>query len=89
MSDIKDILDRMERMEGALGEQTRAFDRLAGGLDVRCPSNERRLGEVERRLQNGNGGAGISRRALLAALAAITVLAGALATVATRALGGP
>jgi len=92
MSDrIDEILGRMGAVEKALNSQRVEFADLKGELRGRCPNNERRIGQLEKGSRNGrNGsGAGISFKALLAALAVITVLAGALATVATHALGVP
>ena len=84
MSEMREILDRMDRMEQALGEQTRAFDRLAGGLEVRCPNNERRLGDLERKCRNGNGSSRstwIDPKFLTVALMAIAALATAIAAI--------
>ena len=92
MSDrIDEVLARMTGVEQALNAQQIEFAGLKGALGDRCPDHARRIGEMERKLRNGrgNGPAGVSLKALLAALAVITVLAGALATVATHALGVP
>jgi len=89
MSEIDALAQEIHELRAEQRQTRDAVLTLQAGLDQRCPNNERRIGDVERRLRNGNGGAGISVKALLAALAAITVLAGALATVATRALGVP
>jgi len=89
--DLRELVDEMKEMREEQRQTRDAVIDLRAGLRQRCPNNERRIEQLEKRPRNGgNGsGAGISFKALLAALAVITVLAGALATVATHALGVP
>ncbi len=67
-------------------EQRKTHDavlELRAGLRQRCPNNERRIGEVEKKVRNGNGGSRswADPKFLTTALIAVAALATAIAAI--------
>jgi len=83
MSDHADeILTRLRRLETAIAEQTRAFDRLSGNLEVRCPNNEQRIKDLEQQQQIGGRRNGwIDPKFWTTAIIALGALATAIAAI--------
>jgi len=80
-----EIRDLIEEVKGLGREQRETHDavlQLKAGLEQRCPNNERRIGEIERKVRNGNGSRSwVDPKFLTVALMAIAALATALAAI--------
>ncbi len=84
MSDIEALTQEIHELRAEQRQTRDAVIDLRAGLRQRCPNNERRIGEVERRLRNG----GVSTKVILTVSSAITAVATAAATAIARIWGG-
>ncbi len=85
MSDrIDHLVQSHEQLRAAVERQSIEFAKLTAALGERCPANERRIAELEKRQRNGGRGSGWSDPrfwttaiiAVGALIAAIKALAG-------------
>lgn len=78
----ENIAERLTRVEHAITEQTRAFDRLSGRLEIRCPANEDRIKDLEEQQQtNGRRNGWIDPKFWTTAIIALGALAAAIAAI--------
>jgi hypothetical protein len=80
-ADIQNVLDEVRELRDEQRATRDLVIELNATLKQRCPNNERRLGELERKCRNGNGASPTGIAAL--GLKTILALVGVIATLAT------